>query len=135
MGKKQREEPEKALDVKSRRGNLVSPVSHGGAGRGGAFYLHREAGGAPEGRAVCPQGRCRGSSYWGWLSLTWRTFQTQREDTISLSALKGDGKFSSVFFFFSPGREAMKDASEVDSGGGGCKWLIRRGLFGDVVYF
>lgn len=55
---------------------------------------------------------------------------------MSRSALKGDGKFSSVcFVLFPPGREAMKGASEADSGGSGCKWLIRRGLFGDVVYF
>ena len=76
-------EAEEAPRVKSWRGKLVASVGHRGSGRDGTFYLSRAAGEAPEGRALCPQSHCRGSSYWGWPSLTWRTFQTQREDTIS----------------------------------------------------
>lgn len=48
------------------------------------LYLSTVAWEGREGRAFCPRSRCRGSSYWGWASLTWRTFQTHREDTISL---------------------------------------------------
>lgn len=70
--------------VKRRRGKLVAWVGHRAAGGDGMFYLSGAAGEAPEGRAACPQSHCRGSSCWGWPSLTWRTFQTQREDTISL---------------------------------------------------
>lgn len=79
--KKRRELLEKAPGVKSRRGNLVASAV-------GEFvvtlYLSTVAWEGQEGRAFCPRSRCRGSSYWGWASLMWRTFQTHREDRISL---------------------------------------------------
>lgn len=94
---------------KSRRGKISRPSR--GVCPEVRLYLSTVAWEGQEGRAFCPRSRCPGSSYWGWTSLTWRTFQTHREDRMSLpdrqngifcaflkNHLKGNVKFRSSFF-------------------------------------
>lgn len=79
--KKQREEAEKAPGVKKSE-RKISSVGRPSMGEGGGLYLGRAGAGAPEGRALCPRGRCPGSSCWGRSSLMENTPNTS-ENTIS----------------------------------------------------
>lgn len=92
--KKQREELEKAPGVKKLE-RKISCIGRRGVRPDTTLYLSTVAWEGQEGRAFCPQSRCRGSSYWGWVSLIWRTFQTHREDRRSLS-----DRQSGIFVFF-----------------------------------